>query len=240
MMSSFSSMWLRTILSVPVPFWLFLFVLSLGILAAIELYRYLKISADLRKRHEVFHSQRKEAEVLVSALEARQNTLEATIHDLRAEKNSLEQQIAELTEVHAEKHRLEQRLAALTSSEPRLSGVWSNSQTFWHVDPEGKERAMQIGGRIHLTSSNTDEVLYILAGYIEGQRLDLCEPVSVRPDLIEDEQVVLWTSSPLAADATQSFNATIVLEDQQNRLHTLPRHSFRPTEQSPPWPSKDS
>jgi len=97
---------------------------------------------------------------------------------------------------------------------------------------------MQIGGRIYLTSSNTDEVLYLLAGYIEGQRLELSEPVSVRPDLIEDEQLILWMSPPIEADERQPFTATIVLEDHQNRLHTLPRHSFQPTEQAPPWPSK--
>jgi hypothetical protein len=222
MVLSFSSLWLSAVFSAPIPFWLFLFVLSVGTFTAIELYRYWKISSDLREQNNTLKSQCKNAEALQKALEAAKETLEAGNQDLRAEKNRLEQQIAEFT-----------------SSGPRLHGVWNNSQTFWHMGHNGTERVMQIGGRIHLTSSNTDEVLHLLAGYIEGQRLDLFEPVSVRPDLIEDEEVVLYISPPFEADVTRSFTATIVLEDHQNRLHMLPRHSFRPTEQAPPWPSKD-
>jgi uncharacterized cupin superfamily protein len=232
MLLSISSMWLRATLSAPIPFWLFLFVLSLGLFTAVELYRYWKISSDLRKRNDALESQRKNAEAHDKALEASKEKLEATIREVRTEKQHLQQQFAEL---QAEKHRQEQQIAELTSRGPRLHGVWSNSQSFWHMDRKGAEQVMQIGGRIQLTSSNTDEVLHLLAGYIEGQRLDLSEPVSIRPDLIEDEQVVLCMKPAPEADVTRSFTATIVLEDHQNRLHTLPRHSFRPTEQAPPW-----
>jgi hypothetical protein len=238
MILSVSSTWLRAALSVPIPAWVVLLVLIQGTFTAVRLYRYWKISSNLRKQNSTLVSQRKDAEAFKKTLEAAKQTLETSNQNLRAEKHRLEKQMAELIDLQAEKHRLEQQIAELTSNGPRLHGDWINSQTFWHVSGKGAERVMQIGGRIHLTSRNTDEVLHILAGYIEGQRLDLVEPVSVRPDLIEDEQVVLYISPPLEADLTRSFMATIALEDHRNRLHLLPRQSFRPAEQAPPWPSQ--
>jgi len=238
MILSISSTWLRAVLSAPIPAWFVLLLLIPGTFTAVQLYRYWKISSDLRKQNSTLESQRKDAEASKKTLEAAKQTLETSNENLRAEKHRLEKRMAELTDLQAEKHRLEQQIAELTSNGPRLHGVWINSQTFWHVSGEGAERVMQIGGQIYLTSSNTDEVLHILAAYIEGQRLDLLEPVSVRPDLIEDEQVVLYISPPLEADLTRSFTATIALEDHQNRIHLLPRHSFRWAEQAPAWPSK--
>jgi len=112
MLLSISSMWLRATLSAPIPFWLFLFVLSLGLFTAVELYRYWKISSDLRKRNDALESQRKNAEAHEKALEASKEKLEATIREVRTEKQHLQQQFAEL---QAEKHRQEQQIAELTS-----------------------------------------------------------------------------------------------------------------------------
>jgi hypothetical protein len=238
MMCSFSSTWLMPLLSAPIPFWLFLFLLIVGTFMAVQLYRYWKIISDLRTRNYAIEFERRKVESLTTSLEGTKAMLQASNQDLRAENDRLEHRIAELTDLQGEKDRLERQIVELTSTEPRLHGVWNNSQTFWHVGRKDTQRIMRIGGRINLASSNTDEVLHLLAGYIGGQRMDLVEPISIRPDLIEDEQVVLCISPPIEADETCSFTASIVLEDHQNRFHTLPKHSFRPTEQAPPWLSK--
>jgi hypothetical protein len=206
---------------------------------AVQLYRYWKINSDLRSRNDAIDFERRHLEALAKSLVASKSVLQACNQDLKAENDRLEHRIAELTELQREKDRLEQQIAELTSTGPRLHGVWNNSQTFWHVGRKDTQRVMRIGGRINLASSNTGEVLHLLAGYIEGQRMDLVEPISIRPDVIEDEQVVLCVSPPIDADEKCSFTASIVLEDHQNRFHTLPKHSFRPTEQAPPWLSKD-
>lgn len=217
-----SNMWLTSVLTASIPPWFFLFAIILGTFTAFELYRFRKITSDLRKQNGDLDTQRKNAERLKSALEARNKTLEADNEDLQAQKLRLERQVEELAE-----------------SGPRLHGIWSNSQTFWHICRKGTEPVMQIGGRIHLSSSNIDEVLHLLAAYIEGQRLDLSMTVSVRPDLIEDELLVMYVSPPLESDSRRPFTATITLEDHQNRLHMLPRHTFQPTEQTPPWATPD-
>jgi hypothetical protein len=238
MMLPFSSMWLTAVFSAPVLIWLFLFVVVLWTFTLVELYRLRRIISDLRKQNDLLNAQRKNAETVKEELEAsmemlaaNRDRLEASEEVLAANKKRLE---ASNKALQAEKNHLEQKIVELTSSGPQIYGVWSNSQTFWQMSWKGKERVMQIGARIHLSSRNTDEVLHLLAAYIEGQRLDLSEPVSVRPDLIEDEHVVLYISPPLESDVTRSYTPTIMLEDHQNRLHALPRHTFRPTEQTPP------
>jgi len=239
MMCSFSSTWLRPVVSAPILSSLFLLGLIVGMFMAVQLYRYWKIISDLRTRNDAIDSERRHLEALTKSLVASRAVLQASNQDLRAENDRLEHRSAELTALQGEKARLERQIVELTSNGPRLHGVWNNSQTFWHIGSKDTQRIMRIGGRINLASSNTDEVLHVLAGYIEGRRMDLVEPISVRPDLIEDEQVVLCMSPPIDADQTCSFTASIVLEDHQNRFHTLPIHSFRPTEQAPPWLSKD-
>jgi hypothetical protein len=61
-------------------------------------------------------------------------------------------------------------------------------------------------------------------------------PVSVKPDFVQDEMVMLFFSPPLSSEQGEPFNATIVLEDHRNRLYELPNFTFRPTPsgQSPP------
>lgn len=97
---------------------------------------------------------------------------------------------------------------------------------------------MQIGGWIHLTSSNTDEVIYLLAAYIDGRQSDIFMDVAVKPHAVNEEQVVLYMVPPLETDATKPFTATIVVEDQYNRKHTLPVQSFRATSSQAPPPPK--
>jgi len=67
----------------------------------------------------------------------------------------LKSQITKLNQEHAA------QIERLNAKEPRLHGVWNNSQTFWHLGRKGQEPMMQIGGWIDLTSSNTEEVIYL-------------------------------------------------------------------------------
>ncbi len=223
----------------PMPYWCFLLVLLVGVLMAGQLYRYWKTIYDLRSKNEFIESERQRSEALTRSLLAVKAELQASNQDLRAENQRLEHRIAEYAEVQRERDRLQQRIVELTSAGPRLHGVWNSSHTFWHISRNGAQPMMQIGGRINLASSNTHEVLHLLAGYIEGQRMDLVEPISIRPDVIEDEQVILRISPPINANESCSLTAEIVLEDHQNRFHNLPKHSFRPTELAPPWLSED-
>jgi membrane protein implicated in regulation of membrane protease activity len=140
----------------------------------------------------------------------------------------LEDQIAKLNQEH------EAEIEKLNSKEPRLHGVWNNSQTFWHLGRKGQEPMMQIGGWIDLTSSNTDEVIYLLAAYIDGQRSDILMDVAVKPNIVNHDQVMLFMVPPLETDATKPFTATVVVEDQYNRKHQLPVHTFPSTPGQPP------
>jgi membrane protein implicated in regulation of membrane protease activity len=143
-------------------------------------------------------------------------------------KNHLEDQIAKLNQEH------DAEIEKLNAKEPRLHGVWNNSQTFWHLGRKGEEPMMQIGGWIDLTSSNTDGAIYLLAAFINGQRSDIFMDVAVKPNIVNHDQVMLFMVPPLETDATRPFNATIVVEDQYNRKHELPAHTFRATGQPPP------
>jgi hypothetical protein len=127
------------------------------------------------------------------------------------------------------------------AKEPRLHSVWNNSQTFWHLGRRGQEPMMQIGGWIDLTSSNTEEVIYLLAAYIDGQRSDIFMDVAVKPNMVNREQVMLYMVPPLETDPTNPFTTTVVVEDQYNREYELPVHTFRatPGQFSPPPPNVD-
>jgi hypothetical protein len=138
----------------------------------------------------------------------------------------LEDQIAKLNQEH------EAEIEKLNSKQPTLHGVWN--QTFWHLGRKGQEPMMQIGGWIDLTSSNTDEVIYLLAAYIDGQRSDIFMEVAVKPNIVNHDQVMLFMVLPLETDATKPFTATVVVEDQYNRRHELPVHTFRATPGQPP------
>lgn len=143
----------------------------------------------------------------------------------------LKEQIEKLEQQHGAE------IDRLKSNEPRLHAVWRENQTFWGDGRKGEEPLMQIGGWIDLTSSNTEEVLFLLAAYIEGQRSDIFMEVAVKPHMVNREQVVLYMIPPLATDATKPFSATIVVEDQYNRRHVLPTHSFRGIGKQRPVPA---
>jgi len=143
-------------------------------------------------------------------------------------KKHLEDQVAKLNQEH------KAEIDKLKAKETTLHGVWNNSQTFWHLGRKGQEPMMQIGGWIDLTSSNTDEVIYLLAAYIDGQRSDIFMDVAVKPNVVNHDQLMLFMVPPLETDATKPFIATVVVEDQYNRKHELPVHTFRATPGQPP------
>ena len=106
----------------------------------------------------------------------------------------LENQIAKLNQEHAAE------TEKLSTKGPKLHGVWNNSQTFWHLGRKGTEPMMQVGGWIDLTSSNTVEVIYLLAAYIDGQRSDIFIDVAVKPNMVNRDQIVLYMVPPLETD----------------------------------------
>lgn len=123
---------------------------------------------------------------------------------------------------------LEKTLADLRNNEPKLHGIWNNTQTFWTMGRYGNAPMMQIGGWIQLTSSNTKDVLHLLAAYINDKRSQVFMQAPVEPYHVNRVQVVLYMVPPLTTDATKPFTATIVVEDQLNRRYLLPAHEFRP------------
>jgi hypothetical protein len=132
---------------------------------------------------------------------------------------------------------LENELAELKTKEPKLHGVWNKSQTFWHMGKRGEVPMMQIGGWIDLTSSNTRDILYLLAASIGDSQAQIFMDVEVRPGVVNRAMVMLFIAPPLATDTTRPFTATIVVEDQFNRRYRLPTHEFRATPgQTPPPP----
>lgn len=142
----------------------------------------------------------------------------------------LDNQIGKLNQEHAAE------IEKLNAKKPRLHSVWNNSQTFWHLGRKGQEPMMQIGGWIDLTSSNTEEVIYLLAAYIDGQRSDIFMDVAVKPNMVNRDQVMVYMVPPLETDATKPFAAKVVVEDQYNREYELPVHTFRATPGQPPPP----
>ena len=142
----------------------------------------------------------------------------------------LEDQNATLKRDHAAE------VETLNLKRPRLHGVWNTNQTLWALGRKGPEPMMQIVGWIDLTSSNTEEVLYLLAAYIDGQRSDIFMDVAVKPHTVNRAQIALYMVPPLETDTAKPFTAAIVVEDQFNRKHALPTQAFRGTPNQPPLP----
>lgn len=120
-------------------------------------------------------------------------------------------------------------IETLKTKEPRLHGVWNQSQAFWHMGRHGEAPAMQIGGWIDLTSSNTKEVMFLLAAYISERRSQMFTDVEVKPNVVNRCMVMLFMVPPLETDAMKPYDATIVVEDQYNRKFSLPLQRFRAT-----------
>jgi hypothetical protein len=127
-------------------------------------------------------------------------------------------------------------IAALTKPQPKLHGVWNPVQTLWHMGTKAGKPAMQIVGWINLSTSDTNEILYLLAAYIEERRADIFMDLKVEPQVLQDCQVVCFFEPPLETDPSVPFTATIVVEDHKNRKYELPRQTFRPTTPAAPFP----
>jgi hypothetical protein len=151
----------------------------------------------------------------------------SAIHSLEEAEN----RIAKLDEEHAAE------IGRLKANEPRLHGVWNQSQAFWHMGRQGEAPAMQIGGWIDLTSSNTKEVMFLLAAYIGEHRSQIFPDVEVKPNVVNRRMVMLFMVPPLETDATKPYEATVVVEDQYNRKFSLPLQRFRPTPHQTPFPT---
>jgi hypothetical protein len=141
-----------------------------------------------------------------------------------------ETQIDKLNEEHASE------IEKLKEKEPKLHGVWNQSQAFWHLGRQGEAPMMQIGGWIDLTSSNTKDVLFLLAGYICERRSQIFMDVEVKPNVVNRCMVMLFMIPPLETDTAKSYDATIVVEDQYNRRFSLPLQRFRATPGQTPFP----
>jgi len=144
---------------------------------------------------------------------------------------SAENRITKLNEEHAAE------IEKLKAKEPRLHGVWNQSQAFWHMGRQGETPAMQIGGWIDLTSSNSKEVMFLLAAYIGERRSQMFMDVEVKPNVVNRCMVMLFMVPPLETDATRPYDATIVVEDQYNRKFSLPLQRFRATRGQAPFPT---
>jgi hypothetical protein len=151
----------------------------------------------------------------------------STIHSLECAEN----RIAGLNKEHAAE------IEKLKAKEPRLHGVWNQAQAFWHMGRQGEAPGMQIGGWIDLTSSNTEDVMFLLAAYIGEHRSQLFMDVEVRPNVVNRCMVMLFMVPPLETDATKPYDATIVVEDQYNRKFSLPLQRFRATTGQTPFPT---
>lgn len=149
----------------------------------------------------------------------------------KARSISAENRIIKLDEAHAAE------IERLKAKEPGLHGVWSQSQTFWHLGSHGEAPAMQIGGWIDLTTRNTKDTMFLLAGYIGEHRSQIFMPVEVKPNLVNGCMVMLSMVPPLETDVTKSYDATIVVEDQYNRKFSLPAQRFRATPGKTPFPA---
>lgn len=125
----------------------------------------------------------------------------------------------------------------LKAKETKLHGVWNQSQAFWHMGRQGEAPMMQIGGEIDLTSSNTKDVMFLLAAYIGEHRSQIFMDVEVKPNVVNRCTLMLYMVPPLEMDATKQYEATIVVEDQYNRKFPLPHQRFRATPGPTPLPT---
>lgn len=133
-----------------------------------------------------------------------------------------------------EKHLAE--IEALEKPQPKLHAVWNQAQTLWHMGSKAGKPAMQIAGWIKLSSSDTDEILYLLAAYVNDHRADIFMDVKVEPGVLQDCQLVCFFEPPLETDPNVPFTATIAIEDHKNRKYELPRQTFRPTPPATQFP----
>jgi hypothetical protein len=123
-----------------------------------------------------------------------------------------------------EEHAVE--IEKLKAKDPRLHAVWNQLQVFWTLAKRGETPIMQIGGWVDLTTSNTNEVMFLLAAYIGEHRSQIFADVEVKPSVVNRRMVVLFVAPPLETDATKPYDATIVVEDQYNRKFSLPLQRF--------------
>lgn len=117
----------------------------------------------------------------------------------------------------------------LKAREPKLHGVWNQSQATWHMGRWGEAPAMQVAGWIDLTSSDTKETIHLLAAYIDDTRAQTFTGARVNPNAVNRVMLLCHMVPPLTTDITRPFTATIVVEDQFNRKYQLPTQEFRAT-----------
>lgn len=138
---------------------------------------------------------------------------------------------------------LEAKVEELKGPQPKLHGIWNPAQSFWHMGSSGDKPAMQIGGWITLSTSNTNETLYLLTASIDGVQSTLRIDVKVEANRVQDCMVMAFFVPPLETDDKKPFTATIVVEDHKNRKYELPRTTFRatppPLSVPPPPPNPD-
>lgn len=99
-----------------------------------------------------------------------------------------------------------------------------------------RKPAMQIAGWIKLSSSDTDEILYLLSAFINDRRADIFMDVTVEPGELQDCSVMCFFEPPFETDPNMPFTATIVVEDHKNRRYELPRQTFRATPPASSFP----
>ena len=87
----------------------------------------------------------------------------------------------------------EAELAALKSKEPKLHGIWIPTQAYWAYGAHGTQAATQVVGWIDMSSSNTKENIFLLAGYINGRRAQIFGDLTVRPGVVNKSQVFLFS-----------------------------------------------
>ena len=191
--------WLKAVFNAPVPLW---FALPLIVLAGIFAWKGL---AALMERAKT-----------IKAIEYLKEQRENDVHEITL--SAYWQQRAK---------RFEERVGEFESKAPRLHGVWNNTQTFWAMGQHGEEPMTQIGGWINITSSNTQDNIFLLAAYIEVRRSELFMDVHIKPNVLNEVQVFLYFWPPLATETGKDFEAIIVVEDQFNRKYELPAQTFR-------------
>lgn len=131
----------------------------------------------------------------------------------------------------------EAELAALKSKEPKLHGIWIPTQAYWAHGAHGTQAATQVVGWIDISSSNTKENIFLLAGYINGRRAQIFGDLTVKPGVVNKSQVFLFFWPPLETKEGEPFETTIVVEDQFNRKYELPKQEFHSTPGQKPVPA---
>jgi hypothetical protein len=120
----------------------------------------------------------------------------------------------------------EDQLAKLQADAPKLHVAWNTAQTFWSLGQVGPDRAMQIGGWAHISSSNTKEPLIITNAFLEGTEGRAMLPVNVPPGRLVYTQFMAFCS-PVLAKPGQPFKTRLIATDHQNRRYVLEENTFR-------------